>query len=101
VYESHEDDTPKTVVINEALEIARQFSTYEATQFISSILDAIAGPRGLGHGVGREAICLAPSREICAKAQRRNLESENAPTPGETNHPPCAFHLRQSAEVFG
>lgn len=34
-------DTPKTVVINEALEIARRFSTYEATQFINGILDGI------------------------------------------------------------
>jgi N utilization substance protein B len=29
------------VAINEALEIARRFSTYEATQFINGILDAI------------------------------------------------------------
>lgn len=35
------EDTPRTVVINEALEIARSFSTYEATQFINGILDAI------------------------------------------------------------
>jgi N utilization substance protein B len=34
-------DTPKTVIINEALEIARKFSTFEATQFINGILDAI------------------------------------------------------------
>ena len=37
----YEADTPKTVVINEALEIARRFSTFEATQFINGILDAI------------------------------------------------------------
>lgn len=37
----YETETPKTVVINEALEIARRFSTYEATQFINGILDAI------------------------------------------------------------
>lgn len=37
----YEVDTPKTVVINEALEIARRFSTFEATQFINGILDAI------------------------------------------------------------
>jgi N utilization substance protein B len=37
----YEGDTPKTVVINEALEIARRFSTFEATQFINGILDAI------------------------------------------------------------
>lgn len=36
-----EPETPKTVVINEALEIARRFSTYEATQFINGILDGI------------------------------------------------------------
>jgi N utilization substance protein B len=37
----YEDETPKTVIINEALEIARRFSTFEATQFINGILDAI------------------------------------------------------------
>ena len=37
----YEAETPKTVVINEALEIARKFSTFEATQFINGILDAI------------------------------------------------------------
>lgn len=36
-----QDQTPKTVAINEALEIARRFSTQEATQFINGILDAI------------------------------------------------------------
>ncbi|HKF56058.1 MAG TPA: transcription antitermination factor NusB [Blastocatellia bacterium] len=37
----YQPDTPKTVAINEALEIARRFSTFEATQFINGILDAI------------------------------------------------------------
>lgn len=41
VYEFLYHDTPDTVAINEALEIARRFSTYEATQFINGILDAI------------------------------------------------------------
>ena len=41
VYEFIYQDTPDTVAINEALEIARRFSTYEATQFINGILDAI------------------------------------------------------------
>ena len=41
VYEFLFSDTPHTVVINEALEIARRFSSYEATQFINGILDAI------------------------------------------------------------
>lgn len=34
--------TPKPVVINEALEIARRFSTPEAVQFINGVLDSIA-----------------------------------------------------------
>jgi transcription antitermination protein NusB len=41
VYEFLHETTPRTVTINEALEIARRFSTYEATQFINGILDAI------------------------------------------------------------
>lgn len=41
VYEFLLDETPHTVVINEALEIARRFSTFEATQFINGILDAV------------------------------------------------------------
>ncbi|HEX8475959.1 MAG TPA: transcription antitermination factor NusB [Pyrinomonadaceae bacterium] len=41
VYEFLHEATPRTVSINEALEIARRFSTYEATQFINGILDAI------------------------------------------------------------
>jgi N utilization substance protein B len=41
VYEFVFQDTPDTVVINEALEITRRFSTFEATQFINGILDAI------------------------------------------------------------
>ncbi len=41
VYEFVYEATPATVTINEALEIARRFSTYEATQFINGILDAI------------------------------------------------------------
>ncbi|MBV9215348.1 MAG: transcription antitermination factor NusB [Acidobacteria bacterium] len=51
VYEFTYRDTPNTVVINEALEIARRFSSYEATQFINGILDAIKndleGSKGL------------------------------------------------------
>ncbi len=41
VYEFLFSDTPHTVIINEALEVARRFSTFEATQFINGILDAI------------------------------------------------------------
>ncbi len=41
VYEFIYKDTPNTVAINEALELARRFSNFEATQFINGILDAI------------------------------------------------------------
>src|SRR3569832_404384 len=41
VYEFLHEQTPRTVAINESLEIARRFSPYEATQFINGILAAI------------------------------------------------------------
>jgi N utilization substance protein B len=50
VYEFLYEPTPHTVVINEALEIARRFSTFEATQFINGILDAIK------HDLEKEAL---------------------------------------------
>ncbi len=33
--------TPSTVVINEALEIAKKFSTHESAQFVNGVLDSI------------------------------------------------------------
>jgi N utilization substance protein B len=42
VYEFlHSKDIPKTVVINEAIEIARRFSSQESPQFINGVLDSI------------------------------------------------------------
>ncbi|HEY3162460.1 MAG TPA: transcription antitermination factor NusB [Vicinamibacterales bacterium] len=42
VYEFlHEPETPAKVVINEALELARTFSTDDSVRFINGILDAI------------------------------------------------------------
>lgn len=41
VFELQFFDTPNTVAINEALELARKFSTYESTQFVNGVLDAI------------------------------------------------------------
>jgi transcription antitermination protein NusB len=38
--------TPKAVVINEALEIARKFSTPESVQFINGVLDSIGKDMG-------------------------------------------------------
>src|SRR6185503_10190844 len=37
----HSKDIPKTVVINEAIEIARRFSSQESPQFINGVLDSI------------------------------------------------------------
>jgi N utilization substance protein B len=42
VYEFlHEPDTPATVIINEALELARAFSSDEAVPFVNGVLDGI------------------------------------------------------------
>jgi transcription antitermination protein NusB len=42
VYELLSDShTPATVVINEALEIAKKFSTHESAQFVNGVLDSI------------------------------------------------------------
>ena len=42
VYEFlYEQDTPATVVINEALELARAFSSEEAVPFVNGVLDGI------------------------------------------------------------
>lgn len=38
--------TPRSVVINEALEIARRFSTPESVQFINGVLDSVAREMG-------------------------------------------------------
>jgi N utilization substance protein B len=41
----HETGTPSAVVINEALEVARKFSTHESILFINGILDSIRKER--------------------------------------------------------
>jgi transcription antitermination protein NusB len=48
VYEFLADSgTPGTVVINEALEIAKKFSTHESAQFVNGVLDSIKHDLGL------------------------------------------------------
>src|SRR5215813_9554147 len=43
----HEPETPRPVVIDEALEIAKRFSTPKSSQFINGILDGVLkGRRG-------------------------------------------------------
>jgi N utilization substance protein B len=41
IYEFMETETPKSVVINEALEVAKRFSAPDAVGFINGILDAV------------------------------------------------------------
>lgn len=58
----HQPNTPRTVAINEALEIARRFSTSESTQFINGILDAIK--RDLDTQAGQEVAAASLARHI-------------------------------------
>ncbi len=41
VYEMRHTETPAAVVIDEALELARRFSTEESVQFVNGVLDAV------------------------------------------------------------
>ena len=45
----HAKVTPRAVIINEALEIARKFSNPESVQFINGVLDSV------GRDLGRPA----------------------------------------------
>lgn len=63
VYEFLHQDTPPTVIINEALELARRFSSYEATQFINGVLDAIKQDR----------ITASGSNETAEKSQASSI----------------------------
>ncbi len=69
VYEFLYEPTPRTVAINEALEIARRFSTYEATQFINGILDAIK----------RDLDEEQPQQNVQAEPEDNNLDTDSAP----------------------
>lgn len=41
VYEMLKTDTPPAVLIDEAIELARQFSTEESVHFVNGVLDAV------------------------------------------------------------
>jgi transcription antitermination protein NusB len=54
VYEFlHESDTPKLVIIDEAIEIAKKYGTQKSSQFINGILDGILKRYNLGSDEGR------------------------------------------------
>ena len=42
VYELLHTDTPRAVVINEAIELAKKFSTEDSAKFVNGVLDAVA-----------------------------------------------------------
>jgi N utilization substance protein B len=46
----HELETPINVIINEAVEIAKKYSTGESSKFVNGILDKIKLERGHGQG---------------------------------------------------
>jgi len=52
------DDIPKNVSINEAVEIAKLYSTEKSGEFVNGVLDRIGhllyAEKGAGHGQGRE-----------------------------------------------
>src|SRR5918912_1281334 len=68
VYEFLYEQTPRTVAINEALEIARRFSTFEATQFINGILDAIK----------RDLDQERPQTDLPSQSEQETTESPDA-----------------------
>jgi N utilization substance protein B len=91
VYEFLHEPTPRTVAINEALEIARRFSTYEATQFINGILDAIK--RDLDKERPQGDVAAHPDDDAPPP------EPEAAPAPARPplcGAPPASGFLRQT-----
>lgn len=42
IFEMHQNDLPRPVIIDEAIELARQFSGDEAVPFINGLLDAVS-----------------------------------------------------------
>jgi len=42
----HDAQVPKSVAINEAIEIAKRFSTDESSKFVNAILDKLSKPQG-------------------------------------------------------
>jgi N utilization substance protein B len=50
----HEPETPAAVVLNEALELARQYSTNDAVRFVNGVLDSIR--KGLGEEIDGKGV---------------------------------------------
>jgi N utilization substance protein B len=82
VYEFLYEPTPRTVAINEALEIARRFSSYEATQFINGILDAIKNDLD---GTDGEPDLVKPAEALETDESPAGQEETPASDPTATN----------------
>jgi len=52
----HELDTPINVIINEAVEIAKKYSTGESSKFVNGILDKIKLERGHGQAEAKKKV---------------------------------------------
>ncbi len=61
-------ETPKPVVINEALEIARRFSAPESVQFINGVLDSIA--REINSAGRAGSVAGERQKEKCKRKKR-------------------------------
>ena len=58
VYElNYQDDVPTSVAINEAVEIAKRYSTDDSGSFINGILDGMARVEAAGRRKGAETSC--------------------------------------------
>ncbi len=68
IYEMSREDTPAAVVIDEALELARQFSGDESVSFINGVLDAVHGKRsGRGQRIRMNVLMVASEATPFAK----------------------------------
>jgi hypothetical protein len=85
VYEFLFEPTPRTVAINEALEIARRFSTYEATQFINGILDAIK--RDLDEQQPQENVQPHPEESPTDESSDEELSPDDEPNQAGDDEP--------------
>jgi N utilization substance protein B len=51
----HTREVPTSVVLDEAIEVARRFGTTESAEFVNGVLDCIAGQLGVKEAAGEEA----------------------------------------------
>src|SRR5258708_5906580 len=84
IYEMAREETPAAVVIDEALELARQFSGEESVPFINGILDGSLSE----HGAGRQLLLRSLSSAV---RSRRYLRFRRVRFPGQLLALRCTF----------